>query len=174
MKTVTLKDGTSVTLRPIRPEDKPGLTALYARLSPESAYQRFLTVMARLPPEWAHILANVDYDRRMAIVAVGPQDELIAVARYEYDDVTQEAEVAIVVQDQWEGKGLGTSLLFELLRYAEGKGIRRFRAYVLSENRRMLDMLARFSQVLEQHTERGVTSLVIAPRPRSELKAPQG
>jgi len=168
MKAVTLKDGTTVTLRPIRPDDEPGLTALYARLSPESAYQRFFTVMARLPPEWAHILVNVDYDRRMAIVAVSPERELIAVARYEYDTATQEAEVAIVVQDQWQGKGLGTNLLTELLRYAEGKGIHRFRAYVLTENRRMLDMLIRLGQVLEQHTEHGVTSLLLAPRPRSE------
>ncbi len=53
----------------------------------------------------------------------------------------------------------------EVLSYAEAKGIRRFRAYVLSENRRMLDMLARLGRVLEQHTEDGVTSLLLAPGP---------
>lgn len=171
MKTITLKDGTTVTLRPIRSQDEPDLTSLYARLSPESAYQRFFTVMAQLPPSWAHILANVDYDRRMANVAVGPQGELIAVARYDYDETAHEAEIAIVVQDRWQGKGLGTSLMAELLSYAEAKGIRRFRAYVLAENRRMLDMLARLSQILERHTERGVTSLLLAPRHGAEPEA---
>ena len=73
MKPVTLTDGTEVALRPIRPEDESALTALYERLSPQTAYQRFFTVMRRLPPDWAHILANVDYDRRMAIAAIGPE-----------------------------------------------------------------------------------------------------
>jgi len=164
MKSVTLKDGATVTLRPIRPEDETELTALYAGLSPETSYQRFFTVMARLPPEWARILANVDYQKRMAIVAVGPGGQLIAVARYDYDETAEEAEIALVVQDRWQGKGLGTILMTELLRTAEAKGIHRFRAYVLAENRRMLDLLARTTQVLERQTERGVTSLLLAPR----------
>ena len=164
---VTLKDGARVTLRPIRPEDQAGLTQLYSRLSPETAYQRFFTVMARLPPDWARFLANVDYERRMAIVATGPGDQLISVARYDHGEAADEAEIAIVVQDQWQGRGVGTILLTELLGYAEAKGIRRFRAYVLAENRRMLDMLGRLTQVLERHTERGVTTLLLAPRARN-------
>lgn len=173
MKSVTLKDGTTIRLRPIRPEDEPELSALYARLSPETAYQRFFTVMARLPPSWAHILANVDYERRMAIVAVGPDNELIAVARYDLDEAGNEAEIAIVVQDQWQGKGIGAMLLADLLSYAEAKGIRRFRAYVLTDNRRMLDMLSRLAEVLERHSERGVTSLLMVPRPRANLQEPR-
>ena len=164
MKGVTLEDGAMVTLRPIRPEDETELTTFYARLSPETAYQRFFAVMARLPPAWARVLANVDYEKRMAIVAADPQGQLIAVARYDYDEATKEAEIALVVQDRWQGRGLGTILMTELLSYAEAKGIRRFRAYVLAENRRMLDLLARTTQVLESHTERGMTSLLLAPR----------
>ena len=164
MKVVTTKDGIPVTLRPIRPEDEPELTALYARLSPETAYQRFFTVMRRLPPDWAHILANVDYDRRMAIVADAPGPELVAVARYAYDERAGEAEVAIVVQDRWQGRGLGTILLAELLDYAVGKGIRHFRAYVLADNRRMLDLLKRVATVQERKMERGVVSLLLGPR----------
>jgi acetyltransferase len=170
MRGVTLKDGTTAVLRPIRPEDEPELSALYARLSPETAYQRFFTVMARLPPSWAHTFANVDYERRMAIVAVSPDNRLIAVARYDLDEASDEAEIAIVVQDQWQGKGLGTILLAELLGYAEAKGIRRFRADVLTENRRMLDLLGRQTRVLERRTDRGVTSLLLVPRPRANLE----
>ena len=173
MRGVTLKDGTTAVLRPIRPEDEPELSALYARLSPETAYQRFFTVMARLPPSWAHTFANVDYERRMAIVAVSADNRLIAVARYDLDAASHEAEIAIVVQDQWQGKGLGTILLAELLGYAEARGIRRFRACVLTENRRMLDMLGRLAEVLERRDERGVTSLLLAPRPRANLQEPR-
>jgi RimJ/RimL family protein N-acetyltransferase len=140
------------------------LTALYSRLSHETAYRRFFAVMARLPPSWAHILANVDYARRMAIVAVGPDGELVGVARYDLDDVAGTAQVAIVVQDVWQGKGLGAALVMELLQYAQARGIHRFRADVLSENRRMLGMIERLALILERRVEQGVTSLVFAPR----------
>jgi RimJ/RimL family protein N-acetyltransferase len=172
MNSVTLPDGATVVLRPIRPEDESELTALYARLSPQTAYQRFFTVMARLPPDSARILANVDYEKRMAIVAVAPGGRLIAVARYDYDEAAKEAEIALVVQDQWQGKGLGTILMTELLAYAATRGVRRFRAYVLAENRRMLDLLARTTQVLERRTERGISSLLLAPSGES-LPAPE-
>ena len=122
MTSVMLTDGTRVTLRHIRPEDEAALTALYERLSPQTAYQRFFTVMRRLPPDWAHILANVDYDRRMAIAALGPGGELIGVARYIYDERAQETEIAIVIEDRWQGRGLGTRLLGELIGYADSEG----------------------------------------------------
>jgi RimJ/RimL family protein N-acetyltransferase len=163
MTPVRLADGTQVTLRPIRPEDEPALTALYARLSPQTAYQRFFTVMRRLPPDWAHILANVDYDRRMAVAALGPGDELIGVARYVYDERAQEAEIAIVIEDRWQGRGLGKLLLGELIGYAEGKGIRRFRAYVLADNLRMLKLIGRVTTILERKLDSGVVTLLLAP-----------
>ena len=163
MKPVMLTDGTPVTLRHIRPEDESALTALYERLSPESSYQRFFTVMRRLPPDWAHILANVDYDRRMAIVALGPAGELIGVARYVYDERAQEAEIAIVIEDRWQGRGVGTRLLGELVGYAEGRGIRRFRAYVLADNLRMLKLIRRGTRILDRKLDSGVVSLLLAP-----------
>lgn len=171
MKPVILTDGTEVNVRHIRPEDESALTALYARLSPQTAYQRFFTVMRRLPPNWGHILANVDYDRRMAIVALGPDGELIGVARYVYDDRAHEAEVAIVIEDPWQGRGLGTLLLGELVAYAEGKEIRRFRAYVLADNLRMLKLLRRGTRILERKLESGVVSLLLAPLEHAERTA---
>lgn len=163
MSPVRLRGGEQVTLRPIRPEDEPELVALYARLSPETAYQRFFTVMRRLPPDWAHILANVDYDRRMAILAHGAGGELIGVSRYAWNEAAGEAEIAIVVQDQWQGRGLGRALLGELFAYAATKGIRRFRAYVLADNQRMLRLFARLCRVVERKLEAGVVSLLLEP-----------
>ena len=110
-------------LRPIRPEDAAALTQLYDRLSPESAYQRFFTVMRRLPPDWARILAGVDHDRNAAIVAAGPDGGLVGVARYGTLPGADEAEIALVVEDGWQHRGLGTILLSALLEHAESRGI---------------------------------------------------
>jgi hypothetical protein len=108
-RTIHLRGGTEVLLRPIRPGDAPELTRLYDRLSPESAYQRFFAVMRRLPPDWARILADVGHDRRAAIVALGPRGELVGVARYSALADPGEAEIALVVQDAWQGRGWGRS-----------------------------------------------------------------
>lgn len=65
----TLKDGTGVRIRPVRPDDEPRIAALHKRLSDDTKYQRFFVILRRLPPDWAHFFANVDYHRRMALVA---------------------------------------------------------------------------------------------------------
>lgn len=167
VREVTLRDGTRVRIRPIRPDDAPRLCALYDRLSADTAYQRFFTVMQRLPPDWARVFATVDYRRRLALVAerdAGGEPELIGVGRYESAETTDLPEVALVVQDGWQGRGLGTVLLQELLRAGAARGITRFRAYVLADNLRMLDLLARFTDVLEARIEDGVKAIVFAPR----------
>jgi RimJ/RimL family protein N-acetyltransferase len=163
---LVLRDGARLRLRPIRPDDEPGLVDLYDRLSRHTAYQRFFSVMRRLPPDWAHFLANVDYRRRLALVVEHPPaGELIAVARYEPTNGEDTAEIAFVVQDGWQNRGLGTVLLGELLAAAEARGVRRFRAYVLADNTRMVDLLVRFMDVLERKTESGVTTFLCARRP---------
>jgi RimJ/RimL family protein N-acetyltransferase len=162
-----LKDGARVRIRPVLPEDETRLVTLYARLSRHTKYQRFFGVMKRLPPDWAHYFANVDYRRRMALVAERDLEwrpELIGVARYEPSGEKGTAEVAIVVQDYWQGKGLGTSLLNEILRAGEANGIRRFRAYVLADNDRMLAMLSRLTDVQQRTTEQGVVEILFTPR----------
>jgi RimJ/RimL family protein N-acetyltransferase len=156
-----LRDGSSVHIRPIRPDDAPRLQELYDRLS------RFFTIMKRLPPDWARILATVDYRRRLALVAEHDGDhgvELVGVGRYEPTDEPDTAEVAFVVQDGWQSRGLGTILIRELLDAADARGIRRFRAYVLADNRRMLDLIRRFGDVRERTMEQGVTELLFTRR----------
>lgn len=161
-QTVTLAGGERVRLRPIRPDDEPRLVELYGRLSQQTAYQRFFTVMRRLPPDWAHFLANVDYHRRFALVAEdasAPTPTLVGVARYESLPNADAAELAFVVQDRWQGKGLGALLVRELLRAAELNGLQRFRAYVLGDNRRMLHLLTRHTDVRERRIDQGVVEL---------------
>lgn len=162
---VRLRDGTTARLRPIRPGDAGALTALYDRLSPESAYQRFFTVMRRLPPDWARILASVDHDRRAAIVAVAPGDQLVGVARYGCEPGSDEAEIALVVQDGWQGRGLGTILLTALLDHGASRGLTRFRAYVLATNQRMLRLVEEVGLIGERSLDQGVMSLRFTRRP---------
>ena len=164
---VTLKDGTALHIRAIRPEDAPRLVDFYSRLSRHSAYQRFFSVMKRLPPDWAQMLATVDYRRRLALVAErGPAHapEIEAVARYEPSDDPGTAEVAFVVQDGYQGRGLGVLLLHHLLEAAEARGVRRFCAYVLADNTRMLDLLSRFTDIRERHLDAGVVTLFFERR----------
>ena len=140
---------------------------LYERLSQDTRYQRFFSVMQRLPPDWAHFLANVDYKRRFALVVEQPAaPALIAVGRYEpSDDEPGVVELAVVVEDGWQGKGIGRVLMEGLLREAASHGITRFRAYVLGQNRRMLQLLRRVADVVEQRTERGVVDLLLTAKP---------
>lgn len=164
---VTLNDGTRVRLRPIRPDDEERLISFHDRLSGQTAYQRFFNIVKHLPRASAHFLANVDYRRRLALVAEhgeGSARTLVGVARYECTDQPDTAEIAFVIRDDWQNRGLGTILLEALLAAAAARGIGRFRAYVLASNGRMLDLLTRFTDIRERHTAGGVTELVLTRR----------
>lgn len=166
---IVLRDGARLRLRPIRSDDQDRLIRFYDRLSRQTAYQRFFSVMRRLPPDWARWLANVDYQRRLALLAEHGESgtpELVGVARYEPTDRQDTAEIAFVIQDDWQNRGLGTIMLDALLAAAEARGIGRFRAYVLAGNTRMIDLLVRFTDVRERRTESGVTELLLTRRAR--------
>jgi acetyltransferase len=162
VRTVELRGGRSVRIRPIRPDDEPRLVDLYERLSRDSAYQRFFTLMRHLPSDWYHFFANVDYVRRLALVAeretvAGVQ--LIGVGRYEPSSEPATAELAFVVEDGWQERGLGAILLEAILDAAAARGIERFRADVLADNYRMLRLFTSRTRVEHQITESGVTAV---------------
>ncbi len=169
---VTLRNGASVRVRAIRPDDEPRLMALCRRLSPRTVYQRFFSVR-RLLPEEAHAFANVDYRQRMAVVAEvgdGPEPELVGVARYGPSDEGT-ADIGLVVADAWQGLGLGSLLLEEILRAGEQRGIHQFSADVLTDNRRALRLLARHAAIARRTVASGVTSVVFGRRADSALEA---
>ena len=123
--------------------------------------------MRRLPPDWARFLANVDYVTRFALVAESPvpgDDAIIAVARYEPTDDADTAEVAFVVQDEWQNRGLGSVLFTEILRAGQANGISRFRAWILADNRRMIDLVHRYGTIIHRSMANGVLELVFVPR----------
>ena len=164
---VALRDGVRVRLRPIRPDDAPRLVSLYDRLSADTAYRRFFTRMRTLPPELAHHLANVDHRRRLAIVAEpceGRIPVVIGVACSEPTDGPTTAEVALVVEDAWQGWGLGAILLKEILGAAGRRGICDFRADVLTSNDRMLRLLAHHADVTRRTRRQEVTEMFFRHR----------
>jgi RimJ/RimL family protein N-acetyltransferase len=159
--TVTLRNGALVRARAIRPDDAPRLMGLSRRLSPRTVYQRFFS-FRRLLPEEAHAFSNVDYRQRMAIVAEvddGQGSELVGVARYGVSDEGT-ADIGLVVDDGWQGLGLGSRLLEEILAAGERRGIHRFSADVLTDNRRALRLLAQHTTITGRTVSDGVTSLV--------------
>ena len=171
-QSVILRNGASVRVRAIRPDDEPRLMALCRRLSPRTVYQRFFS-FRRLLPEEAHAFANVDYRQRMAVVAEvddGPEPELVGVARYGPSDEGT-ADIGLVVADAWQGLGLGSLLLEEILRAGEQRGIHQFSADVLTDNRRALRLLARHAAITRRTVAGGVTSIVFSRRADSALEA---
>ncbi len=145
-ETVTLKDGTQVTIRPIRPDDADHLQDTFDHLSMETIYLRFLSYKKELPDEEARYLATVDYSTRMAFVAVCQKkgrDIVVGVARYVLMDEDQPgiAESAVVVQDEYQRRGIGTQLLKRLVTYARARDIRHLRGFMQIGNNRMLDLV---------------------------------
>ena len=172
-ETVTLRDGTTVTIRPIRPDDARGLQALFDRLSPESISLRFLGHPKELPYEQARQLANVDYRTRMALVATrqhGSEEHIIAVARYAADPAGQPdlAEAAIVVEDEYQKRGLGTLLLTRLVAYAQAHGIRAFRAMVHQDNIQIMRFVRHSGLPAERALEAGVWEVLVKLEPEAE------
>jgi acetyltransferase len=153
---ITLPDGLALTIRPIRPDDAPGLQALHSRLSPETIRQRFLAMITALTDTEAHRLANVDYCCTMAFVATLESDDgresIVGVARYARlgPDEPGRAEGAIVIEDPYQGRGLGAALYGRLIDYARACGYRELVDEVCRDNDRMLDFLRSFGLPLER------------------------
>lgn len=135
-----LRDGTRVALRPIRPDDAERLHRLFHRLSEATIYHRFFTSVRHPSPAVLHYLSHVDGMDRLAVVA-DRDGEIIGVARCDRMD-SREAEVAVVVEDAWQGRGLGRILVAHLADRARDAGIERFVATMLPENTRAIDLSA--------------------------------
>ena len=135
-----LRDGTAVSVRPVRADDDERLGRLYERLSPATRFRRFFTLSSQLSPPLLRYLAGVDYDRRLAVVAT-VDDEVVGVARYDRLPEGGEAEIAVLTEDAWQGRGVATVLLETLAGAARARGITTFVGTVLGENRPAVRLL---------------------------------
>jgi acetyltransferase len=163
---IQLQDGSSITIRPIRPDDADDLQAAFQRLSMESIYLRFLSVKKELTDEEARNLSTVDYQKRMAFVATcleDGQEIVLGVARYALldEDNPEVAESAVVVTDAYQHRGIGRRLLRRLVEYARAKGIRHLSGNLQVGNMRMLDLVKRSGLPYRQHYADGVWEVTI-------------
>jgi GNAT superfamily N-acetyltransferase len=150
--------GTHYRLRPIRPDDAPGLMAFHGQLAARSVYLRFFSFHPELSADEAQQFACVDQVDRLALVAEH-DGHLIAVGRYESGPGETEAEVAFVVADVFQHHGIGTVLLDELARAARERGIRTFRAETLADNRAMLDVFGHAGFLVSSSVDYGTVTL---------------
>lgn len=163
----SLADGASVSIRSIRPDDREELQRAFARLSPQSRHRRFFGGPRELSDDSARYLTEVDDQTHVALVATTESHDLkseigLGVARFVRSPTDPDvAEAAIVVADEAQNRGLGKLLLSALADAARERGVRAFRAEVLSENAPMRHLLEQAGAVIRE--DRGETLLVEVP-----------
>jgi RimJ/RimL family protein N-acetyltransferase len=161
-----LPDGAAVLIRRIRPDDKQLLQQGLRHLSERSVERRFLSPKPKFSGSELRYLTEVDGRDHVALVAESPAEpgrRLLAVARFvRSDDDPAAAEAAIVVADDWQGRGLGSLLARELASCARELGIRRFTATMASDNLEARRLMQNLTAHLEQrHVGRGVSEMVL-------------
>ncbi len=170
-RTVALKDGSVLHLRPIMPDDEDRLMSFFLRLSRRTIYLRYHHVLANLSREEAHQYSIIDYDNTFAVVGIqgeGAEESIIGVGRYWRLPQPDKAEIAFIVEDPHQRKGIGTHLLELLAMAAREHGIGVFEAEVLPENTDMIDVLRdsgfkQLDKITESHGWRGVFSIAHTP-----------
>jgi GNAT superfamily N-acetyltransferase len=166
----TTVTGAVVHLRPIRPEDAPRLVAFHGDLSPESVYRRFFSVHPRLSAAEVERFTTVDYVDRIALIAEDG-DRLVGIGRYERLPGTDEAEVAFVVADDHQHRGIATTLLEHLAAAAWRSGIRTFIASTMADNRDMLHVFADCGFPVTQVLEAGIIDVRFPIEPDDAYRA---
>jgi len=156
---VVLKDGSSILVRPIRADDIEGWVAFISRLSPRAKYLRFHHVTKDMGPEEAKLFCTVDYRNTFAFVAEVQKEQhkdIVAIGRYSKAPAGYSAEIAFAIEDDYQGKGIGTKLLECLVNVARDSGITIFEGDVLSENKDMMSVLRSYGFHVVTELEAGV------------------
>lgn len=136
-----LRDGRTVTIRPIRADDAPLEREFVLRLSGETRYLRFQKWVQSPSDRLIHFLTQVDYDRHLALVCAfeeGGKEQVVGEARYVADDDGESCELGIVIADAWQKSGIAGLLMDALLGAARACGLKRMEGTVFSTNREML------------------------------------
>jgi acetyltransferase len=157
----TLRNGTPVTLRPIRPEDEPLIVKFHETLSARSVYLRWLHMLnlsRRVAHEEMIRMCFIDYDREMALVAdydnpQTGQHEIIGVGCLIKEQGTKSAEIALLVTDQLQRQGLGTELLRQLIQVGRDEQLQRLTGDVLAENQGMVEICKKLGFRLQYSLE---------------------
>ncbi|MFZ3322502.1 MAG: GNAT family N-acetyltransferase [Usitatibacter sp.] len=172
LESSTTIQGERVAIRPIRPEDATLETAFVEALSAESTRLRFMSGMRSLTAEMLARFTQIDYDREMALIATvgsGASERQIAVARYIAMPDGASCEYAIVIADDWQGRGLGRLMMQKIIDAARGAGLQSMSGWVLAGNRGMLGLCGALG-----FRERGVPGDTTIRIVELDLRAPPG
>lgn len=162
--TMLLNDGTEIQLRAVQPTDEAGMRDLMYDLSKETVYYRFMSRQSTFSHKQIQDFVYVDHRQEVTIVATVPEahgEIIIGVGRYFLDEKTNRAEVAFVVRDTWQNRGIGSFLYRHLAELAKRNGIGGFTANVLRENQRMQTIFNHSGHKVTACLEEGVYSFTI-------------
>ena len=156
-QTFTLSNGVEITFRVVRPDDARALQRVHARCSERTIYLRFFGSLEKLSDQQAQYFASTDGIDHFGLVALDPQDpnEIIGVARYARKAFDERAEYAALVEDRWQGEGVGEGLTRQLIEKARDNGVRSFYALVKGKNKRMLSVLRHLDLPEKERVEEG-------------------
>jgi acetyltransferase len=165
VKNAQLNDGTDIVIRPIRPEDAEIEAKFVRELSKESKYFRFMNSIQELSQEMLVRLTQIDYHNEMALIAVRPLEDgedQIGVARYSTNVDRKSCEFALVVADKWHGKGIAHLLMRNLMEVARDRELEIMEGQVLSDNKRMLELMKSLKFKIEMDPEDSAIKRVVA------------
>ena len=158
----TTNTGFEILLRPVKISDEPLLKDLFYSLSDNSLYRRFISRRQDMPHERLQDFTIIDHSKEMVIVAVVPRDKtekVVGIGQYGIGEITHTAEVAFVVRDQYQNKGIGTELLSYLTLLARRQGLLGFTAEVLVENKPMLHLFEKMGFDIKRESDEEVYEL---------------
>ncbi|MGB9959632.1 MAG: acetate--CoA ligase alpha subunit [Candidatus Bathyarchaeales archaeon] len=160
-----LRDGRTVLLRPIKPEDEPLWLEMFQNFSEESIRYRFFQIIKDTPHEVRVRYCNIDYDREIAIVAELNEEgrrRILGVARVSLEPDKKRGEIAFIVADPWQGLGLGTKMVDYVIEIARDMGVETLYAIMLPDNRQAINLTKKMGftlQYQEDGTVKGVLNL---------------
>ena len=166
-QTLTLPSGVEIPFRVVRPEDAPALQRTIGRCSERTIYLRFFGSLEELSDEKAQYFASTDGVDHFGLVALDPEDtnEIIAVVRYAREPGDQRAEYAAIVEDRWQGHGVGRGLTAQLIDEALENGVRYFYALVTGKNARMLNVLRHLDLPEQEYKQEGTKHVEVELAP---------
>jgi GNAT superfamily N-acetyltransferase len=156
-----LASGERVLVRPVRLSDEEPLQDLFYHLSDDSTYRRFLAFRRAHPHKEMQELVDLDYEQSVGLVVCRGEnfDDIVAMARYDVDPAENLADIAFVVRDELQGKGIGTLLMRRMREIGHARGVAGFKADVLAENKHMLSVFQKSGLKLEIDLDGGVYQL---------------
>ncbi len=162
--TVKLRDGSLMRLRPIKPGDDKKLLSLFYRLSPDTVFLRFHHALTQMSKKEVRHFCTVDYDDSFALVATageGRKERIVGVIRYYRLPPGDVAETGIVVEDSYQGKGIGSHLIKQIAEVAREKGIRRLQGEVIPGNQAVMKLVKNSGFKVGRELDSGVYHVIL-------------